>query len=72
MYITIAILAAIFAVTAPGKSEKASTLSIPAEQQEISTPKQTPILIDSRFSRKPAPWEKNTEPAEFFHSARIC
>ncbi|MEW5815345.1 MAG: hypothetical protein AB1798_08145 [Spirochaetota bacterium] len=73
MYIAIAILAAIFAVGAPGRSEKSSVVPAPAGQQvEGLVPNESPVLIDGRFSRKAAPWEKGVDPAEFLPSARTC
>jgi len=72
MYIAIAILAAIFAANTPAKSEKSSAIHIPAGHQAILPPKETPTLIDARFHSKSAPWEKNTDPAEFLPSSRTC
>lgn len=71
MYIAIAVLAAIFAVS-PAKTEKNTPVPLPQQQSAPAAPAAAPVLIDSRFSRKAAPWEKSADPAEFIPSAKTC
>lgn len=71
MYIAIAILAAIFAVNAPSK---AGTPTASPRQTQVApaTKTEVPVLIDSRFPRNEAPWEKSTAPAAFLPSTKTC
>jgi hypothetical protein len=73
MYIAIAILAALFTIT-PAKTQKPAAPAAAHAQSVPSVVKESPVLIDTRFSRKNAvmPWEKNDDPAELMPSAKTC
>lgn len=74
MYVAIAILAALFAVSPAAKTAKPVTPAPANTQAAPAAAKEAPVLIDSRFSRKDTvtPWEKNDDLSEFIPSNRTC